>query len=111
MKPFGRTASSDETKRFGWIIWRICSGQIPIDNILSHIKGVFPRTAKEFNVELIVQKVHYQSRAVEIVDVTDRLVLVFEPDEETLKAIESFKKQLSPGTPRMPSNHPPVNNK
>ncbi len=86
-------------------------GQLPVDNILSHIKGIFPRLAKDANVELIAQKVHYQSPSVEIVDVTDTLILVFRPDEETLKAIESLKKQLSSGASRMPSNHPPVNAK
>ncbi len=41
-------------------------------------------------MELIAQKVHYKSPSVEIVDVTDKLILVFRPDEETLKEVASI---------------------
>ncbi len=70
-------------------------GTWPVDDILEKINDKLPDVAAEAKVDLIVSKWHvvYQRPAIEFVDVTDLLVKQFAPDAETLKVIESLRKQ------------------
>ena len=67
----------------------------PVDNILKMIEGSIPEIAKQANVEVIVSKwnIVYQQPGVVFVDVTDLMVKLFNPNEDTLKTIESLQKQ------------------
>ena len=57
----------------------------PVDNILEKIKEKIPEIATQADVEVIVSKwdIVYQRPGVEFVDVTDLMVKLFEPDEQT----------------------------
>jgi hypothetical protein len=65
----------------------------PVDNILKQIEDKIPEIAEQADVGVIVCKwdVVYQESGVEFVDVTDLLVNLFEPDEETLRTIDNLK--------------------
>jgi Skp family chaperone for outer membrane proteins len=64
-----------------------------ITNILEKIKEKFPVIAKENNLKLIVSKweVVFADESLELVDITDQLTALFNPDEATRKIIESVK--------------------
>jgi hypothetical protein len=69
-------------------------GTASVKKYLELVKDKIPAVAKEANVDFIVSKweVAYQNPAVEIVDITDDLVKVFEPNERALKSIQELKK-------------------
>ena len=68
-------------------------------DITTTIKSALPAVAKDADVDLIVSKweVTYQADTVETVDVTDRLVALFHPDERGAK----WAKQIQ-GKPPIP---------
>ncbi len=70
-------------------------GTAPIDDILEEIKEDIPGVAKTAGVDVIVCRhdIVYQDSATELVDVTNRMVQFFEPDEETLEKIDSLLKK------------------
>jgi len=67
----------------------------PVDNILTMIKENIPEIAKQASVDVIVSKwdIVYQQPGVEFIDVTDLMVIPFNPDEETLKTIKEIQQQ------------------
>jgi len=73
-------------------------GNAPIDDILEEIKKDIPRVAQAAGVDIIVGKwdIVYQKPLTKVVDITNQLVNLFEPDEETLEKIKSVLE------------HPPV---
>jgi Skp family chaperone for outer membrane proteins len=70
-------------------------GTASVKKYLELVKDKIPAVAKDAKVDFIVSKweVAYQSPAVEIVDITDDLVKLFEPNERALKSIQELKKQ------------------
>ena len=64
-----------------------------IINIVDKIKEKFPAIAKENNVKMIVSKweVIFADEAIELIDITDQLTILFNPDEATRKIIENIK--------------------
>lgn len=64
-----------------------------VNNILEKVKEKFPAIAKENNVKLIVSKweVMFADESLELVDITDQLTALFNPDEATNKIIENIK--------------------
>jgi hypothetical protein len=73
-------------------------GSAPIDEILAKIKDKLPEIAKQAGVDLIVSKwtLAYRSPDAQFVDVTEPMVQLFQPDEQTLKIIREIP------------NHPPL---
>jgi hypothetical protein len=70
---------------------------MPVDDLMSSVKDVLPQVAKDANVSAIAPRVNFSDDgSVEVVDVTDKLVAVFKPDEKTTQIIAELK------------NHPPV---
>lgn len=67
-------------------------GTAPVDDILARIGERLPEIAREAGVDLIVSKwtLAYRDPAAPLVDVTERLVAEFQPDEETLKGIRQL---------------------
>ncbi len=67
----------------------------PVDDILEQIQDKIPEIAKQAKVDVIVSKwdIVYQLPGVEFVDVTDLLVVPFNPTKETLDIIKSLKEQ------------------
>lgn len=72
----------------------------PIGRILNEIQGQLPTIANTAQVDIIVSKwdLTYQRPGTRVVDVTDHMVRLFDPDKETLKVIEDLRKKqpLSP---------------
>jgi len=70
-------------------------GTWPVDNILEKIKGKIPEIAAQAEVDVIVYKWHiaYKRSGTEFVDVTDRMVEPFGPDEGTLRMIKEIQEQ------------------
>ena len=73
-------------------------GNTPIDDILDKIKNDIPHIAQTTGVDIIVGKwdIVYQRPSAEVVDITNQLVNLFEPSEETLDKIKGLLE------------HPPV---
>ena len=67
-------------------------GQVPVDDILAHVKDKFPEVARKTDVDVIVRQCDYVGPNVEDVDITKELVLLFEPSEKTLRTVEGLKK-------------------
>jgi hypothetical protein len=65
----------------------------PVDDILSQIKDKLPGIAKDASVDVIVARMDYQTDNVEPIDVTDRIVALFNPDEKTSKIISELRKR------------------
>jgi hypothetical protein len=67
-------------------------GTAPIDDVLARIEGALPGIAAAAGVDVIVSKwtLAYRSGQARFVDVTDRLVAQFEPDEKTLAVIRDL---------------------
>lgn len=70
-------------------------GTWPVDNILEIIEGKIPEIAKQADVDLIVSKwnIVYKHSGIEFMDVTDVMVNLFNPDEQTLGIVEQIKMQ------------------
>jgi hypothetical protein len=59
---------------------------VPVDDLLENVKDSLPKVAKDANVAMIVRHVNFtDDAAVEVVDVTDRLVEQFNPSDKTRK--------------------------
>ncbi len=72
----------------GFSIW-------PVNDILEHIKGDYPEIAEQADVDVIICKwdIVYKRADAELVDVTNQMVKLFDPDEATLKVIEELLKK------------------
>lgn len=70
-----------------------------VDEIIWMIYGELPGVAEEVGVDVIVSiwDLYYMDPGEEFVDVTDQLVLFFDPSEETLELVEQIK-----GMPAVP---------
>jgi hypothetical protein len=68
-------------------------GTMPVHQLLSPIKDKLPQIAIDTKVDIIVSKweFDYISPDADVVDITDELVKLYEPNEKTLKTIEQFK--------------------
>ena len=64
----------------------------PVDDILELVKGDLPAVAQQHDVAVITSSVGFHSQGVELIDVTDSLVALFEPDAQTLKMIKALRK-------------------
>ena len=62
-------------------------------NILEKVKDKFPAIAKENNLKMILSKweIMFADESIELIDITDQLVAIFNPDEQTKKIIENMK--------------------
>ncbi len=66
-------------------------GTAPVDDIIARIEDKLPDIAKEAGVDVIVSKwtLTFRSPAAKFVDVTGLIAAEFDPDERTLKMIQS----------------------
>ncbi len=66
-------------------------GTAPVDDIIARIEDKLPDIAEEAGVDVIVSKwtLTYRSPAAKFVDVTGLIAAEFDPDERTLKMIQS----------------------
>jgi len=68
-------------------------GGAPVDDCLDKVRDRLPQVAQTAGVQVITRKTDYADAGAEVVDVTDDLVQLFNPDAKTLRIIEAFKKQ------------------
>jgi hypothetical protein len=71
----------------------------PVDNILGMIEGEIPGIAVQAGVDVIVSKWHvvYQGEGVEFINVTELMVMPFDPDEQTLQEVRQIQ-ELDPAS-------------
>lgn len=65
----------------------------PVDDVLDTVRDRLPDVAKQENVAAVARAIDYQDASTELVDVTDELVALFNPDEQTLKIVSDLRKQ------------------
>ena len=70
-------------------------GTAPVKNLLERVKDKLPQVAQQAGVDIIVSKwqIDYQAKEAQFVDVTDAIVALYKPSEETRKMLEEMKKQ------------------
>jgi hypothetical protein len=70
-------------------------GTAPVKNLLETVKDKLPQAAQQAGVDIIVSKwqIDYQAKDAQVVDMTDAIVALYKPSEETLKIVEEMKKQ------------------
>jgi hypothetical protein len=65
----------------------------PVDDVLETVRDELEAIAKRTNVVAIARAVDYhQVASVELVDLTDELVALFHPNEQTLKTVRELRK-------------------
>ena len=93
-------AAGDEAKQQELKVWgeaqqrklhRQGFGRAPVDDLLAAVKDKLPEAAHRAGVAAIVWQCDYAGDNVEIVDVTDELVRLFEPSERVLKIVKDLK--------------------
>ncbi len=64
-----------------------------IKNIIEKIEDKITEIAVDNNLSFIISKweIVYDDQSFELVDITDQLVELFNPDEQTLKILENVK--------------------
>jgi len=66
-------------------------GHVPVSDLLAPVAQQFAEVAKTHQLSAIVMDCDFAADGVEVVDVTDKLVELFEPSEQTRKQIASMK--------------------
>jgi hypothetical protein len=67
-------------------------GLVPVDDLLATVESRFPEAAAKAGVDVIVFRCNYSSSEVEVVDVTDQLVALFDPSAKTLATVSDLRK-------------------
>jgi len=82
------SAQQELMHKQGFSIWQV-------DNILQEIKEEIPEVAAQADVDVIISKwaTVYQRSGVEFIDVTNLLVKLFDPNEQTLKLTKEIQQQ------------------
>ena len=65
----------------------------PVDDILDVVRDRLPEVAKEQNIAIITREADYHDGTVELIDITDALVKLFDPDQQTLKMIRELRQR------------------
>lgn len=66
-------------------------GRVPVDDLLAPVADQLARVAQENGVSVITASCNYVAPGVEVVDVTDALVALYEPSEKTRKYAEQIR--------------------
>jgi hypothetical protein len=94
----GDTKKVEELKEWGKAhqrqLHRQGFGKVPVDDLLAAVKDRLPEVAKKTGVVAIVWQSDFVGENVEVVDVTQELVKLFDPSERVLRwtAPEALKK-------------------
>ena len=67
---------------------------VPVGDLLKHVEDRLPEVSKSANVIAIVRACDFTAETVEVVDVTDQLVQLFDPSEKTLEHVQGIKGKL-----------------
>jgi len=66
-------------------------GRVPVDDLLAPVADKLPTLAREAGVDLITWHCNWTGPGVEVVDVTDALVRLYDPSEKALGWIASLR--------------------
>ena len=67
-------------------------GRVPVGDLLAHVKDNLPEVARKTGIDAIVWQCDHAGPHVEVVEITNELVQLFEPSEKTLRTVEELKK-------------------
>lgn len=67
-------------------------GRVPVDDLLAHVKPGLARVSRERGLDAIAWFCDHTTERVELVDVTDDLVGLFDPSEETLRIVRELRR-------------------
>lgn len=67
-------------------------GRVPVDDLLEPVRGQLADVADAAGVSVITASCNYVGAGVEVVDVTDALVALFEPSEKTLAFVQQIRE-------------------
>jgi hypothetical protein len=83
-----------EGRRLQNMINRQGFGNAPIGDLIEQIEDELPKVSQRAGVDVIVSRwdVVFQKPDANFVDVTDRLVQLFQPDKKTLEVIAEIRK-------------------
>ena len=65
---------------------------VPVNNLIAHVKDQLPALAKSVGVIAIVRECDFTAPNVEVVDVTDELVKLYDPTPKTLRTVGEIRK-------------------
>jgi hypothetical protein len=66
-------------------------GRVPVDDLLACVRDGLPEVARAAGVDAITWSCAYAAPGVEVVDVTHRIVALFDPSPATLRTISQMK--------------------
>jgi hypothetical protein len=67
-------------------------GRVPVSDLLEPVKDKVAKLAEEKQLAIIVMSCDYVSEQVEVVDITEDLVKLYDPTEKTLKMALEIRK-------------------
>jgi hypothetical protein len=78
---------------------------VPVGDLLSHVEDKLPEVAERADVVAITRSFNFSTPSVEVVDVTDELVKLFDPSEKTLKTIQSIRGKRAVDLDELEQHH------
>ena len=78
---------------------------VPVGDLLKHVEDRLPEVSKSANVIAIVRACDFTAENVEVVDVTDQLVQLFDPSEKTLEHVQGIKGKPPIDLDELESSH------
>ena len=78
---------------------------VPVGNLLDHVRDKLPEIAKRANVVVIARSCDFKTSLVEVVDLTDELVKLFDPSEKTLKNIQIIRDKPAVDLDELEQHH------
>jgi hypothetical protein len=67
-------------------------GRVPVDDLLEQVKDKLPIVAAKSGVVAVTMYCNYSSPDVELVDLTNELVALFDPTEKTLAIVKDLRQ-------------------
>jgi hypothetical protein len=66
-------------------------GRVPVDDLLAHVKDRIPEAAARAGVQAVMMQCDWAAAGVEIADVTEALVALYDPSPRTLNIVRELK--------------------
>jgi hypothetical protein len=81
-------------------------GSAPVKDLLKPVQKELAAVAQQVGVDLIVSQwqIDYQASDAELVDITDKIVALYNPNERTLKIVQDLKKHQPMAENKIPEN-------
>lgn len=67
-------------------------GRVPVDDLLAPVKEQLGKLAREKHLAAIAMSCDFTSEQVEVVDITDDIVKLYDPPEKALKHVREIRK-------------------